>query len=102
MLRPHTRPPASWRTQAEALLLASEQLNSAREPEEILLRVVQTAAELLSVERVAIATNEGDHALRRYTWDAGHWSAWAERLPLDNSLSGWVIRHGTSFRSDDV
>jgi signal transduction histidine kinase len=98
---PTSTSPAGY-TQAETLLLAAEQLNSAHEPEEVLLRVVQTAAELLSVERAAIATNEGDYALRRYTWDAGRWKAWAERLPLDDSLSGWVIRHGTAFRSDDV
>jgi signal transduction histidine kinase len=91
-----------WQQQAQGLLLAAEELNAASDPEQILLRVVAIAARLLSVERVAIATNEGDHALRRYTWDDDIWRASSARLPLDRSISGRVIRNGQAYRSADL
>jgi signal transduction histidine kinase len=90
----------TWQAYTEGLLCAAAQLNSASAPEEILLQVVQTAAELLAVNWVAIATNEGDYALRRYTWDRTTWTACAERLPLEGSLAGWIIRHGRPIRTD--
>jgi hypothetical protein len=58
-----------WRQETEALLQAAEELNGASDPEQILFRLVAIAARLIAVERVAIATNEGDHARRRYVWD---------------------------------
>lgn len=91
-----------WQRQAQALLLVAEELNGASEPKQILLRVVAIAARLLAVERVAIATNEGDHALRRYTWDDDIWRPASVRLPLDSSISGWVISHGQPYRSRDL
>ena len=91
-----------WQRQTEALLLVAEELNAASEPEQVLLRVVAIAARLLAVERVAIATNEGDHALRRYTWDDDIWQPASVRLPLDSSISGWVISHGQTYRSRDL
>jgi len=86
----------------EALLTAADQLNSALEPEEVLLRVVSTAVELLAVRFAGIITNEGDHALSRYRWRDGAWRASARRLPLDGSVSGWVITHGQALRSEGL
>jgi signal transduction histidine kinase len=91
-----------WQQQTQALLLAAEELNAANGPEQILLRVVAIAARLLAVERVAIATNEGDHALRRYTWDDDVWRPSSARLPLDRSISGRVIANGEVYRSEDL
>ena len=91
-----------WQQQTQALLLAAEELNAACDPEQILLRVVAIAARLLCVERVAIATNEGDHALRRYTWDDDVWRPSSMRLPLDRSISGRVISNGQVYRSADL
>jgi diguanylate cyclase (GGDEF)-like protein len=90
------------RQEVEALLAAADQLNSALEPEEVLRRVVRTAAELLAVKRVGIATNEGDHAMRRHTWLDGIWHSVQTRLPLTGSVSGWVITHAKPYRSDDL
>jgi len=88
--------------QVEALLTVAERLNAAADPEEVLLHVVEVAAELLAVRRVAIVSNEGDHALHRYDWSNGGWERTNQRLPLDGSFSGWVMTHGQSYRSDDV
>jgi diguanylate cyclase (GGDEF)-like protein/PAS domain S-box-containing protein len=95
------RSAALRKREVEALLAAADRLNSAVEPEEVLLSVVGVAAELLSVERVGIATNEGDHALRRHTWVDGNWHSVQTELPLKSSLSGWVIEHGRPYRTDD-
>ncbi|MGI8554137.1 MAG: GAF domain-containing protein [Dehalococcoidia bacterium] len=86
----------------EALLLAAERLNSAVAPEEVLLGVVEVAAELFNVHWVGIITNEGDHARRRHAWIDGVWSQLDAPLPLKGSLNGWVIEHRQSYRSDDV
>jgi signal transduction histidine kinase len=91
-----------WEARAEALLLAAEQLNSADDPEQVLKQLVEAAARLFSVRWVALATNQEDHALRRYTWDESAIHAQSDRLPLEDSLSGWVISSRTPFRSNDV
>jgi diguanylate cyclase (GGDEF)-like protein/PAS domain S-box-containing protein len=94
------RSAALRKREVEALLAAADRLNSAVEPEEVLLSVVGVAAELLAVERVGIATNEGDHVLRRHTWLDGTWHSQQTRLEIDTSLSGWVIQHAQPYRSD--
>ena len=48
--------------EVEALLAAADQLSSVVEPEDVLLRVVSIATDVLAVQRAGIATNEGDHA----------------------------------------
>jgi len=93
---------ARRRREVEALLTVAERLNAAAEPEEVLLRVVEVAAELLTVRRVSITTNEGDHALHRYEWNEGDWTRTSDRLPLEGSFAGWVISHARPYRSDDV
>lgn len=89
-------------TRVDAILLAAERLSGAGEPNQVLSRLVESAAELLSVKWAALATNEDDHALRRYTWDETTIRSCSESLPLGDSLSGWVIRHAASYRSNDV
>jgi signal transduction histidine kinase len=95
-------PDSLWETRAEALLLAAEQLNSADEPEQVLRRLVEIAARVFSVRWVALATNQEDHALRRFTWDESAIHTQSDRLPLEDSLSGWVISSRAPFRSNDV
>ena len=85
-----------------ALLTVAERLNAAAEPEQVLQGVLAAAAEVLAVRRVAIVSNEGDHALRRYDWNGGVWAPADQRLPLDGSFPGWVISHAQPYRSADV
>lgn len=88
--------------EVEALLAAADQLNSAVEPEEVLRRVVGIAADLLAVMRAGIATNEGDHVVVRHTLTDGVWRSQQFRLPLDDSIAGWVVQHGRPFRTSDL
>jgi diguanylate cyclase (GGDEF)-like protein len=88
--------------EVEGLLGAADQLNSAVDPEEVLRGVVAIAADLVGVQRAGIVTNEGDHALRRYTLTDGVWSAEETRLSLDDSIGGRVIRDGRPYRTDDL
>jgi diguanylate cyclase (GGDEF)-like protein/PAS domain S-box-containing protein len=94
------RAAARRKEEVEALLSAADRLNSAVDPEEVLLSVVGVAAELLSVSRVGIATNEGDYVLRRHTWLNGSWHAMETRIPWE-SMSGWVIQNARPYRSND-
>jgi diguanylate cyclase (GGDEF)-like protein len=94
------RSAARSRRMVEALLAVADQLNSTLEPEEVLLRVASTAAELLAVRFASIVTNEGDHALSRYRWRDGVWQASTRRLSLEGSVSGWVITHGQAIRTE--
>jgi diguanylate cyclase (GGDEF)-like protein len=88
--------------EVEGLLGAADQLNSAVDPEEVLRGVVAIAADLVGVQRAGIVTNEGDHALRRFTLTDGVWSAEETRLSLDDSIGGRVIRDGRPYRTDDL
>jgi diguanylate cyclase (GGDEF)-like protein/PAS domain S-box-containing protein len=94
------RSAARRKEEVEALLSAADRLNSAVDPEEVLLSVVGVAAELLAVSRVGIATNEGDYVLRRHTWLNGAWHAGETQIPWE-SMSGWVIRNARPYRSND-
>jgi diguanylate cyclase (GGDEF)-like protein/PAS domain S-box-containing protein len=94
---------AARRTQeVEALLTVADQLSGAVDPEDVLRRVVEVAAQLTNAGRVGIATNEGDHALRRYTWLDGEWHSLMTPMPLEGSVSGWVIKNRRVLRSDNL
>ncbi len=85
-----------------ALLMIAERLNAAADPEQVLQEVVAVGVEFLHARAASIVTNEGDHALRRYYWEAGAWEPLAFRIPIDGTIAGWVIQHGRPFRSDDL
>src|ERR1700730_17718825 len=87
---------------ARGLLETAEMLHGASDPHQVLQSIVEIVADLLPVEAVTLATNEGDHALRRYLWNDKTSTRCAVRLPLLDSLSGWIIRHNRPFRSDDL
>ena len=87
--------------EVEALLAAADQLSSVVKPEDVLLRVVSIATDVLAVQRAGIATNDGDHAVRRYTLVDGVWRAEETHLSFTNSMTGWVIQNGRSFRTSD-
>ena len=72
----------------EALLITAERLNAAASIEDVLLHIVQTAAELFAIHRALIYTNEGDHALGRYDWTDGVWTRINTCIPLDASAWG--------------
>jgi diguanylate cyclase (GGDEF)-like protein/PAS domain S-box-containing protein len=94
---------AARRTQeVEALLTVADQLSGAVNPEDVLRRVVEVAAQLTNAGRIGIATNEGDHAMRRYTWLDGEWHALQTPMPLEGSVSGWVIKNRRVLRSDNL
>jgi diguanylate cyclase (GGDEF)-like protein/PAS domain S-box-containing protein len=94
---------AARRTQeVEALLAVADQLSGAVDPEDVLHRVVDVAARLTNAGRVGIATNEGDHAMRRYTWLDGEWHSLQTPMPLKGSISGWVITNRQVLRSNNL
>jgi diguanylate cyclase (GGDEF)-like protein/PAS domain S-box-containing protein len=93
---------ARRKEEVEALLAVAEQLGSAVEPGEVLRRVVEIAARLTNAGRVGIATNEGDHAMRRHTWLDGEWHSLDTPMPLDGSVSGWVIQNRRPLRTDNL
>ena len=84
-----------------ALLKAAEHLNGTDDPSDVLLRIIEVMAEALAVTRVNVATKEGDAGLRRYIWREGTWRSTADRLPRE-SITGQVMEHGQTFRSDDM
>ncbi len=85
-----------------ALLQAVAQLAGLAPTEEVLIRIVDVAADLMDVVRASFVSNEGDHAQSRSRRVAGHWETWPVRLPLDGSINGWVIRHARPYRSTDL
>ena len=93
---------ARRKEEVEALLAVAEQLGSAVEPAEVLRRVVEVAARLTNAGRVGIATNEGDHVMRRHTWLDGEWHSIETPMPLDGSVSGWVIQNRRPLRTDNL
>jgi diguanylate cyclase (GGDEF)-like protein/PAS domain S-box-containing protein len=93
---------ARRKQEVEALLTAADRLNSAVDPEQVLQRVVEVAAELFEADRVSISTNEGDQVLIRHHLERGEWTLSDAPIPMDGSLSGWVIRHGRPYRADDL
>lgn len=90
------------RQEIEGLLAAADRLNSAVDPGEVLRQVLEITADLLAVERAGLAINEGDQALRQYTLIDGVWCADNPSLQLDESLAGWVMRHGRPYRTSDL
>ena len=88
--------------EVEGLLTAAARLNAAFEPDDVLLRVVEVAGDLLGASRVSILTNEGDHFLIWRSWDDGAWKDAGARIPVDRSVSGWVVENGRAYRSADI
>ena len=90
---------ARRRSEVEGLLVVAERLNEAVEPEDVVMRVGEVAAQLVNATRVSVVRNEGDHLV---IWRSWHWGAWelAEtRVPFEGTVSGWVVQHQRSFRS---
>lgn len=96
------RAAASRKQEVETLLAAADRLNSAVEPDDVLRSIITIAAEMLAVRLGDIVINEGDHALRRQLWADGAVHAVETPMPLDASLSSWVIRHGRPCRSNEL
>lgn len=91
------------RREVEALLDVADRLSTATEQDEVLQIALGVVAELLGIDRVGVATNQGDHALSRGFWADGAWDAASAttRIPLDESVTGWVIRNARTYRSED-
>jgi diguanylate cyclase (GGDEF)-like protein len=96
------RAAARRKEEVEALLAAADQLNNAAGPQEVLARVVGIAEELFDVSLASVATNEGDHVLRRYFYSEGVWRAEPSRMAMGTSIAGWVIQQGKPYRTDDL
>jgi diguanylate cyclase (GGDEF)-like protein len=96
------REAAKRKQEVEALLAAADRLNGAVDPDEVLRQVTGIGAELLAVKRAGIVTNEGDHAMRRFTFADGVWQSDSTRLPFDDSIGGWVIKHAQPYCSNDL
>ncbi|MGI8550009.1 MAG: GAF domain-containing protein, partial [Dehalococcoidia bacterium] len=96
------RQAAQRKREVEALLTAAERLNSAMEPEELLRQMVEVATELIAVKYATIVMKEGDHARGLHAWNLGTWASTGTHLPIEGSISGWVIQHARAYRSDDL
>jgi diguanylate cyclase (GGDEF)-like protein len=90
------------RREVEVLLEVAERLTAATDPGEVLRGVMEVIAPLLAVRRIGIVTNEGDYALSGGLWDDGVWRPGGTRIPLDNSVSGWVIKNKRLWKSEDL
>jgi diguanylate cyclase (GGDEF)-like protein len=90
------------RRELEALLEVTDRLTAATDPGEILQGIMEVIAPLLPVRRIGIVTNEGDHALSGGLWDDGVWHAGGTRIPLEGSISGWVITNKKTWQSADL
>jgi diguanylate cyclase (GGDEF)-like protein len=90
------------RNQIETLLQFVDRLATAGDAAEVFQSVMEILAPLLSVKRVGIVTNEGDHALSMGLWDNGVWRPGGTRIPLDGSISGWVIQNRRIWRTENL
>jgi PAS domain S-box-containing protein/diguanylate cyclase (GGDEF)-like protein len=87
---------------APTLLEAVGRLNEADSPDTVLRTATELAVALIPVRQASIATSEPDHVLLRHHWVDGIETAADATLPLDGSISGWVIRGGGPYRCDDL
>jgi diguanylate cyclase (GGDEF)-like protein len=86
----------------QALLEITDRLTAANDPGEVLQGIMEVIAPLLPVRRIGIVTNEGDHALSGGLWDDGIWHPGGTRIPLEGSISGWVITNKRMWRTADL
>jgi diguanylate cyclase (GGDEF)-like protein len=93
---------AQRRGEIETLLQFVDRLSAAGDAAEVLQSVMEVLAPLLSIKRVGIVTNEGDHALSIGLWDQGVWRPGGTKIPLDGSVSGWVIRNRRAWQTEDL
>jgi diguanylate cyclase (GGDEF)-like protein len=98
------RAAARRKQEVEALLDVADRMSTATDPDEVTRRLLSAVADVLNIDRVGIATNEGDHALSRGFWEGGVWVANspARVIPLEGSSTGWVIRHARPYRTGDL
>jgi len=93
---------AQRKQEVEALLTAADRLSGAVEPEDVLARVVTMAVDMLAVRGGDVVTNEGDYLIRRLLWVDGEWHPGEAKLRVEDTLSGWVIRHARACRVPDL
>jgi len=96
------RTAAERKQEVEALLTAADRLSGAVEPEDVLARVVTMAVDMLAVRGADVVTPDGDHLVRRLLWVDGEWHPGEARLEVEDTLSGWVIRHARACRVSDL
>ncbi len=92
------RSAARW----QALHQAAQQIvRAAQEPEAVYQAAHQAAARMFPTDAFVISLQQGEEIAAVYLWDAGR--RWPEqRLPLDQGLSGYVLRHGRPVLISDV
>ena len=88
--------------EVEALLSLAEQLNAAMNLDTIIHGIVQAANNLIEAHYVGVSTNEGGHALQRLAWMNGAFSSASARIPLDASVTGWVMQNARPFEAADI
>ncbi|HZQ34702.1 MAG TPA: EAL domain-containing protein [Dehalococcoidia bacterium] len=64
--------------------------------------IVEVAVELLNVALASFVGNAGDHAVRYARRVGDETDTTPLRLPLDGSISGWVMRNARPYRSTDL
>jgi diguanylate cyclase (GGDEF)-like protein len=90
------------RREMNALLEVADRLTAATDPGDVLQGIMEIVAPLLPVQRIGIVTNEGDHALSGGLWDNGVWRPGGTRIPLEGSISGWVIKNKEIWKTRDL
>lgn len=100
-------------TEVSALNQVLREINSPNRLESVLQRIVDSAAELLRVDRATVMLlDEGGETLRvRAVAGASFAHSISDTMPVGEGISGWVVRHGQSlviapedisrFRSDE-
>ena len=86
------------RRNSHALLTVSERLNAAADPEDVLLHVVQTMAELLAAHAAVICTTEGDRLKARYSCTDGVWTRLRPPVDIRDSCLNDVVTLAVAYR----
>lgn len=86
---------------AEASSVTTALLSAVTEPEEVLLRVVEVAVQLAEATRCSIVTNDRGHARLQYSWQGDAWELSNTTIPLEETVTGWVIENRQAYRTSD-
>lgn len=87
----------------ERLLSVSRRLNSTLEMRPLLLQIVESARDLTNADGASILLMEGEGTLR-FAAATGPESGILDgtEVPMQNSLAGWVVRHGEMAVLEDA
>lgn len=88
------------RAENEALLAATAVLGAQAEPEAVLERLVEGAAQLLQAQQAFYVVSGNDDALEARYWREGGWRAGGHPIALHTTALGVAWRSGNVYRSN--